>query len=52
MHHHHFQIVTQFEGGKGIWPEHLSKWEKWAKDNPELAKKPLKITARSVFRRG
>jgi DNA-binding transcriptional regulator YiaG len=48
----HYQVVTGFEGGKGVWPEHLKKWEKWKEDNPELAKKPVVITPRSVFKRG
>ena len=48
----HFQIVKDFQGGKGIWPEHLRKWEEWAAANPKAAKKPFKIGSRSIFTRG
>ena len=31
----HYQIVSQFEGGKGVWPETLRAWEAWKKANTD-----------------
>jgi len=45
----HYQMVSQLDGGKGIWPEHVGAWEKWKKENPKLAEKKLKLTKKSIF---
>ncbi len=45
----HYQMVSQFKDGKGIWPEHIRAWEEWQKRNPKLAEKKIKITKKSVF---
>lgn len=45
----HYQTVSTFNDGKGIWPEHIRAWEEWKKSNPKLADKKLKVTNKSVF---
>jgi hypothetical protein len=45
----HYQMVTQLDGGKGIWPEHVKAWEEWQKTNPEAAKAKIQLTNASVI---
>ena len=35
----HYQTVSRFDGGKGIWPEHVQAWDEWKNKNPKQAGK-------------
>lgn len=45
----HYQTVSGFEEGKGIWPEYVKAWSDWRDQNPDEARKGLKITKKSQF---
>ncbi len=45
----HYQAVSGFDGGKGIWPEHLRAWDEWKNKNPKQAEKKLIVTKKSTF---
>lgn len=45
----HYQTVSRFDGGKGIWPEHVQAWDEWKNKNPKQAEKTLIITKKSTF---
>ena len=45
----HYQMVSQFQDGKGIWPEHVRAWEEWQKKNPKLAQKKITIGKKTTI---
>ena len=44
-----YRAVSGFDGGKGIWPEHLRAWDEWKNKNPKQAENKLIVTKKSTF---
>lgn len=45
----HYQTVSGYDGGKGIWPEYVKAWSDWRDANPDAAREGIKITKNSRF---
>jgi hypothetical protein len=44
-----YRAVSGFDGGKGIWPEHLRAWNEWKNKNPKQEEKKRIITKETAL---